>query len=237
MLDTPLHNGPEIVALLKRQLERPLAKSNCAGARLPLGPPTIDKTLGGGLALPGLHEIMGGGAPAIAAMLASQVGGVTAWILGRGCVRRPYPCGIEIARISPKNLLFITPHRGDALWALEQALKSGVLRAVIAEAAIAPDFTESRRLQLAAVAGGALGLLLTPDSAHHSSAAETRWRATPIPRSNPNGFPRYRLELLKNKKGSLTYWEVDWHGSSHCFHLASPSGDRSHPAPRARMAE
>ena len=92
-------------------------------------------------------------------------------------MRRPYPCGIEIAGISPKNLLFITPHRRDALWALEQALKSGVLRAVIAEVATAPDFTESRRLQLAAVAGGALGVLLPPDSAHHSSAAETRWRA------------------------------------------------------------
>jgi len=236
MLDAPLHNRPEIVALLKRQLEQTLAKSKGAEARLSLGPPTIDRTLGGGLALPGLHEVMGSGAPAIAAMLASQVGGATAWILGRERVRRPYPCGIEIAGISPKNLLFITPHRRDALWALEQALKSGVLRAVIAEAATAPDFTESRRLQLAAVAGGALGLLLPPDSDHHSSAAETRWRATAIPRNSPSGFPQYRLELLKNKQGSLTCWEVDWHGPSHRFHLASPSRDRSHPAPRARMA-
>ena len=235
MLDAPLHNRPEIAALLKRQLERSLAKSR-GDKRLLLGPPTIDKTLGGGLALPGLHEMMGSGAHAIAAMLASQVGGGIAWILGRDRVRRPYPCGVEIAGISPKNLLFITPHRRDTLWALEQALKSGVLRAVIAEVATAPDFTESRRLQLAAVAGGALGLLLPPDSDHHSSAAETRWRTSAIPRSSSSSFPRYRLELLKNKKGSLTCWEVDWHGPSHRFHLASPSRDRSHPAPRARMA-
>lgn len=236
MLDAPLHNRPEIIALLKRQLERTLGQSSGDDTRLPLGPPVIDRTLGGGLALPGLHEIMGAAAPAIAAMLASQAGGVTAWILGRDRVRRPYPCGIGIAGISPENLLFVTPHRRDGLWAFEQALKSGVLRAVIAEVATAPDFTDSRRLQLAAIAGGALGLLLPPDSDHHSSAAETRWRAIAISRSSPRGFPRYRLELLKNKQGLLTCWEVDWHGPSHRFHLAAPSRDRSHSPPRARMA-
>ena len=52
--------------------------------RLSLGPPTIDKTLGGGLALPGLHEVMGSGAPAIAAMLASQVGGGYSLDIGAG---------------------------------------------------------------------------------------------------------------------------------------------------------
>ena len=122
MLDAPLHNRPEIVALLKRQLEQTLAKSN-GDVRLSLGPPTIDRTLDGGLALPGLHEVIGNGGSAIATMLASQAGGAIAWILGRDRVRRPYPCGFKIAGIQTKNILLVTPHRRDILWALEQALK------------------------------------------------------------------------------------------------------------------
>ncbi len=339
MLDSPPHNRPEIIAALKRKLERTLQQSDDTSMRLPLGPPEIDQALGGGLALPGLHEVMGAAAPAFAMMAARQIDGPLAWILPQGRMRRPYPCGLDQAGFSTRNIIFITPHRKDTLWAFEQALKSGAIRAVIAETP-PPSFMESRRLQLAAVNGCSLGLLLLTDSdlsrsskvisghlskqkkpaskhsignlcegplalhrgereqgegeslqlrqamlvpelAPHppqknytpatspplpdpspplggegtltrnssslrrpqcsffartdghaiSSAAETRWHIAPLPRSTSNAHPRYRLELLKNKQGSLTHWEVDWHGPAHRFHLAAPSRDRSDLAP------
>ena len=92
------------------------------------------------------------------------------------------------------------PRRRDVLWAAEEALRADGAALVIAETEDL-DFTESRRLQLAAARGGAPAILLVPYARAGASAAQGRWRVAAAP-SAPNpvderapGRPRWRVSL------------------------------------------
>lgn len=196
--------------------------------RLRLGPAEIDGVLAGGLVSDAVHEASGGSAAFFAATLAGQTAGVTAWIAAAGREAALFPAGLSATGLGIENILFIRPPDRDIFWSLEQVLRSGVVRAVIAETPNAADFTQSRRFQLAARDTGALALLLTPSfqsgrtgvqRRSSASAAETRWHITPRPGAGALG---YRLELLKNKSGSIGYWEATWDAATHRFRLAAP---------------
>ena len=67
------------------------------------------------------------------------------------------------------------------------------------------DLTATRRLQLAAEAGGGLGLLLGPDApGPEHTAAATRWRVGSLHAAG-DGYglddPRWQLELLRARGG------------------------------------
>lgn len=132
--------------------------------RFPTGFPPFDAALGGGFAVGALHEF-----------LAHHVG-AAAWILAfqaakSAAERRPYvfyfdrdgdlyPPALAAMGWDLGRLILIRPRRTiDPLWGFEQ-----VLRCPAVAAAILPvhgiDATVSRRLQLAAEAGGTLGFLI-----------------------------------------------------------------------------
>jgi protein ImuA len=80
------------------------------------------------------------------------------------------------------------------------------------------DLTATRRLQLAAETGGALGLLLRPDaaSAEHTAAA-TRWRIGSLYADAAQGLddPRWKLELLRVRGGRPGGpWAVTWRAAA-----------------------
>jgi protein ImuA len=95
-------------------------------------------------------------------------------------VAPPYPlhapawaaAGVDLARLA-----VVSPaSERDALWAMEQALASGAPRAVVGWASHA-DARALRRLQVAAVTGGALAFLFRPSrAAAEASAAPLRLR-------------------------------------------------------------
>jgi protein ImuA len=73
----------------------------------------------------------------------------------------------------------------------------------------------SRRLQLAAEAGGGLGILLVrPEALAQPSAARTRWRIAAAPgvsqHSYDIGLPAWRLELVKAIGGQPAKWNLVW---------------------------
>ena len=74
-----------------------------------------------------------------------------------------WPPGLARFGLSPADLVLVqAPRRQDALWAMEESLRCpGVAGALLAIEGL--DLTAARRLQLAAEAGGAIGLLLRPD--------------------------------------------------------------------------
>jgi len=227
------------VARLRQRLER--LESGGAGPSTPplaLGVQGLDGRLGGGLKRGALHEASGTAGFAFAAGLASIADDTTLWIDAGGHAPHLYPCGLNGMGLPPDRLLCVAAEGQDALWAFEQALRSGAAPLVVA-AAPAPDFAESRRLGLAAREGGGLGLLLpTSRPAGHGtqSAAETRWRATALAAPRPWERPRFRLELLKNKKGSFGAWEIEWDGETYRFHMAAGLRDGFGGAPPARLA-
>ena len=143
------------------------------------------------------HEVCGAAADAFAAFQAGLRGGPLIWILPpprsgwpAAGLERPDPYGL--ARFLDPGRLILVETRADeqVFWAMEEALRSAAAPCVIARTPArgplaAADLTRGRRLQLAAEASGALGLLLLGGAAEESaaprsSAAETRWRAEPL---------------------------------------------------------
>jgi protein ImuA len=157
-----------------------------------------------------LHEVAGPAAPAFAALQAGLRRGPVIWVLPPRPAERPDGFGLA-AFFDPARLILVEALQPlDVYWAMEEALRSGAAPLVVAEPTAPPGLTQSRRLQLAAEAGGGVGLLRLPESALAAhDAAETRWRASGRA-ADPAGAPRWRWECRKNKRGPLGAWTLGW---------------------------
>lgn len=158
----------------------------CASAPLPVvssGFADLDAELpGGGWPRGALTELLidGAGAGEMSLLVPALAGvrGAGGWSL---LVAPPHSlhapawatAGIDLARLA-----IVSPASGrDALWAMEQALMSGAPRAVVgwAPSTHDADTRALRRLQVAAVEGGALAFLFRPlRAAAEASAAPLR---------------------------------------------------------------
>jgi len=225
-----------------------------AGGGIPLGVPAVDGSLpGGGIACGALHQVTAGDPAAGAAT------GFAAFLLGRLARRRPGPVlwcarasaidggalyGPGLARfgLDPARLVVVRARRDDeVLQTLEEALRCRGVAAALGEVAQA-TLTESRRLQLAAEAGGAAGLVLRPSAAKAGpSAAVTAWRVAAVP-SRPTGFAAeasepgpecWRVELARCRGGAPGTWLMEWRDETGDLALSAPLRDRPD---RARTA-
>jgi protein ImuA len=201
---------------------------------LPLGLPAVDAALGGGLACGALHEL----APAAPAQFGTALGFALALAAlrtggGNGRISAAlfiqtdfaaleagalYGPGLECLGLPMDRLIVLrVPRPVDALWACEEALKSRGVAIVIAElpaAGEAADFTATRRLTLAARAGGGLGLLLRHRPLPIATAAATRWQVAAAP-STPDRFgglgrTAFDLSLNRNRRGHSGRFIVCW---------------------------
>jgi protein ImuA len=180
---------------------------------------------GPALALGRAHEASGPARRVFAALAAGRLAGPVLWILGGRSPGRLDPEGL-LAFFDPSRLVVARcPHGAEALWAAEEALRSGAVALTVLEPAAPPGLTPVRRLQLAAGAGAAAGgamagagaapplcLILTPEVGS-AAAVETRWRAEPLPgwarSAAPGGGPaRWRFALLRDKAGPPAAWEA-----------------------------
>ncbi|MEM8950888.1 MAG: hypothetical protein AAGA21_20175 [Pseudomonadota bacterium] len=140
---------------------------------------------------------------------------------------QPYGPGLRTLGLPPDRLLMVTGKRdADCLWAMEQALASRSLLAVIG-AVGRVGLTASRRLSLAARAHGTWCLLLPLQHGREPSAARTRWRIKTAP-SLPDaldpkglGLPSWEIALERSENGKTGRWTVEWDHATHHFHLAA----------------
>jgi protein ImuA len=169
-----------------------------------------------------MHEVLAadpGAAAGFCALVLARANGAVLWIAPEPDA---WPPGLARFGLSPAELVLVqTPRRQDALWAMEEALRCpGVAGALLVLDGI--DLTAARRLQLAAEAGGALGLLLRPDGAEDgASAALTRWRVAALSgtaqgtgSAHDLGDPRWQLDLLRCRGGRPQSWQVTWRGAA-----------------------
>jgi protein ImuA len=175
---------------------------------------------GPSLALGRAHEVAGPARRVFAAWVAGALAGPALWIAGPrpGAPERLDPEGLS-AFLDPSRLVVARCRSGiDALWAAEEALRSGAAPFVALEPSAPPALTPVRRLQLAAEAGAAaaprppLCLILTPEGGA-AAAVETRWRADPLPgwaasAAPGGGAARWRFALLRDKAGPPAVWEA-----------------------------
>ncbi|MGB8273800.1 MAG: hypothetical protein WCF16_00850 [Alphaproteobacteria bacterium] len=243
---------------------RPPGGLSGAGVRAAalLGVEAIDSALPGGLLLGSMHEIAGEGGAATgftAALLVrlARFAGGGAPVLW--CLSRPelYGPGLAALGVDPARLIVAYARsRTDLLWAMEEGLRCPALAAAVAEAGNV-GVKESRRLQLAAEAGGVTGFLLREGgnpgtgrsagrSVGRSVSAATAWRVAPAPQGEEQGeeqaedqaeeparaspTARWRLELVRCRGGASGSWIVDWNDETGDFTLAAALPDRPHRA-------
>src|SRR5215831_8869414 len=149
------------------------------------------------------------------------------WIAENGA---PYGPGLDGIGIAPERLITVAAARErDVLWAMEEALRCRAVGMVIGE--MRPrdiDLVATRRLALAAAAGNALGLILRTAPDDGPSAAATRWIVGAAPsldaeRGHGVGPPRLLARLVRNRRGHLGAWIVEWNSVEQRFELASHS--------------
>lgn len=242
--DTGLAALRRHIAALERRSPGP---SHPAGLPQPwrTGIGVLDRALSAasGLILGGVHEAAGASPadrPAALAFLAAllvRLGrrGPVAVCQGPGSVARLgrlYGPGWRDLGADPADLVIVeTRHERDALWAMEESLRSGAAAAVLGETEQLA-FVASRRLALAAREGGTPLLLLRGDGLAPASAAFSRWRvaawpgsASPFDEAAP-GLPRWRLELTRCRGGRPVTCIVEWNRETGHFDMAATLADR-----------
>jgi protein ImuA len=197
--------------------------------------------LEGGLARASLHEIApatsrdfgaAAGFTFVLAARAADEGRTTLWIQTDFAAAESgsiYGPGCDLFGLPSQQLLILKVRRPrDALWAMEEALKSRALASVIAELpndGPAADLTATRRLTIAAREGGGFGFLFRHRSSPLTSSAETRWEVAAAS-SRPDQFgglgrAAFDLSLIKNRRGPTGRWSVTWNHHERAFSTLS----------------
>jgi len=223
---------------------------------LSLGIAGIDEVLGGGLPRGALHEIAAASEPHLTAAtgfalgLAAREYARVCWIAEDMALAEsgaPHGGGLEAFGLAPERLLTVAAARPrDLLWAMEEALRCRAVRAVIGEWRHGViDAVAVRRLSLAAAEGGALAVLLRASPADDASTAATRWIVGAAPSAATAygpGAPRFAAHLIRNRRGPLGSWILEWSDSDERFLLAPaqplalPVSDRPHRQVARRVA-
>ncbi len=156
------------------------------------------------------------------------------------------PCGQGLAAmgLDPAACLFVeTKRASEALWAMEEGLKSASLALVVGVIKEA-ELTPARRLSLAAAGSLTPCLLVTDPRASGAGSTATRWRigarasaAHPF-ETNAPGAPRYAVSLERCRNGSLNSQALslplEWSYETHRFRVAPALADRAHEPRHAR---
>lgn len=239
------------LAALRAEIGRLEGRNRHAAAALPFGLEALDSHLpGGGLARAALHEVAGAGegaehgaaAALFAAGIAARCEGPVLWCLARPDLFAP---ALAQAGLDPDRVVYVSA--GDdagVLGCLEEGLRHGGLGAAVGELGRL-SMVASRRLQLAAEAGGTLGLVVrrprrAADPFAQPSAAATRWRiaalpAAPLPVPGV-GRPRWRLDLVRCRGAAAAVFDVEACDGAGRLAVPAHLGDRPAAAGRTGAA-
>lgn len=164
-------------------------------------------SLRGGL-IEWLSDVKGAGGTSLAVLASQSAIENELWVFVDG-QQQLHAAGFASLTLDLRRMVLVKPERPtDVLWAVEQALQTRGVGAVVCEV----DRLSSaafRRLQLAAETGGSLGILLRPERVRHQpSWAEYRLLVRPLATAGPPSasHPRRRLlvEVLRGRKGFTT---------------------------------
>jgi len=250
----PLSAARRVVSGLRRAIGTIEAASGLAAepGAIRFGIAAIDSALDGGLLRGAMHEIAAAREAEIAAAT-----GFALTLAARGTPRRPvlwiaedmarkesgapYGPGLDDLGLPPERLLTVAAAKArDVLCAMEEGLGCRAVGAVIGEIRHdrGVDLTVTRRLSLAASRRDGLAFLLRTRPGTEASAAATRWIVGAAP-SRPTsgsmffgpGPSRFEVRLVRNRRGHLGSWLVEWNRVEQCFDLAP-----AHPEPVAQAA-
>lgn len=192
------------IAALVRQLDDIRSRWRPRDERFATGFSALDEVLGGGLARAAIHELLAPRLGSAARFLALQAAARAALPARRKILLLDlendfYPpaalrCGVPL-----DQLIVIRARRpADVLWVSEQALRCRGVGAVIAPMREIDPYV-SRRLQLAAESGGAVGLFIKVSRDGGNTFAASRLRVDPLAASML--VRRAQITVLKLRDG------------------------------------
>jgi protein ImuA len=209
--------SPDLIRDLKERLRQMERSCRPAGERtFSTGITALDRLLpdGGlknGTLIEWLSDGEGTGAATLALLIAAETlkqGGALVVVDERGEFYPPAAAGITIAL---EQMVVVRPRGArEALWSVEQALRSRAAAVVLSWAGRLNDRV-FRRWQLAAETGGGVGFLLRPLTCRgEPSWAEARLLVEALPASAPAQGRRLRVVLLhgRGKAGSEVELEL-----------------------------
>ena len=228
-----------------RKLERPACPPSPGD--LPFGVPAIDAVLGGGLSRGTLHEIAASDETHLAAAtgfaLGFARGGSVIWAAeDMAFAENGALCGLGLNGFGfpPERLITVSVARHhDLLWTMEEALRCRATTVVVGETRQPRiDAVALRRISLAATSNGALALLLRTAPSTEASTAATRWviSGAPSQRAYGPGAPRFNAQLVRNRRGPLGSWVLEWSNIDERFVLAAAHSQSMAQAPFHRPA-
>ena len=230
----------DTLARLERAYEHPQR------LHLSLGADEIHRHLAGpGLLCGVMHEVMAaayGDRPAalgfvlaLIAMALCRWSGIGMMVVTRRTLKPfgiPYGRGLRQLGVESRRFVLVeTNCDKDALWALEEILRSEAKPALVAGAIEGElNCTGSRRLNLAAARSGAPLMLLRGGVELGASAAATRWSigSAPARRDHFGALlnVRWRATLQRCRNGRPGEWFIEWDHVAHCFRLVEGVADR-----------
>lgn len=217
---------------------QPLARADAEKA---LGHAGADAVLQGGLKTGALHEVFASedrhsvSAMGFAAGLVMRVSGSrpVLWIrhdfaavrIGELSMAGLFELGLHPERV----VVMRAPDADGGLRAALEGLSCGALGAVVLELwgnCRNVDLVASRRLTLAAAQSGVTNVLLRFAAEVQPSTAETRWiiRAAASPSwADDWGMPLLDSSLVRNRRGPVGRWLMEWNGDECLFREPSYS--------------
>lgn len=178
-----------------------------------------------------VHEAGGRGRRAFALFQAARHMGPLVWIIPAHAPEMPMLQGLPQG-VGERLHILRPVGETDLLWCVEETLRNPAVALVIAEPSSPMSLTVGRRFQLAAEAGRSTGLMLIQQNAG-SNATQSRWICEPLA-SQTADSTLHHLQLIKNKKGTLGDWVVNWNGTAPAFHMVSEARQRLEPADTAQ---
>jgi len=150
------------------------------------------------------------------------------WFTERG---RPYAYGLRALGIASERLLVVTPRTEmDALWAMEEVLRSGAASLAVG-AVEGVSLVATRRLDLIARSSGAAVALVRATPQNDLSAARRRWRLSPAPSAThpfdakASGAPRWRAVLERSRDGAHGEAVLEYDDETFRLHLVDGLAD------------
>jgi protein ImuA len=136
-----------------------------------------------------------------------------------------YAPGLARLGLDPASVVEVAARtESEALWAFEAALSCPGLGAAVCELREASlDLSATRRCVLRAREAGVTGFLIRLGSHVEPSAAELRFRLSPLPAGAIGGFAggigraAWRLALEKNRNGPTGVFALEWNAYERCF--------------------
>lgn len=155
----------------------------------------------------GNHEFFGGFSTYFTLMQLLHTDQQTIWLKSKNDADYLYPNAVANLGVNLQNITFITYQtQQQALWIIEEALRSGAVGTVVTEGVKQPNLLQSRRLNLAAEKGKAKSFMLLRGASQNANSAMTRWQVD----TSPAKQNQYQVKLLRSRQKGFISGEGNW---------------------------